>query len=393
MKKNAASIMCAAFLLLIVGAPMLWLARSGAEVAGLLSTAENQEEENRTLAEFPHPKQLEDWLELPEEFDLWFSDHLFLKTYFVRGKAETERILFGELDSEKVILGTQKPWLFHRSDDGQPLETFKKTNYFTETELFEIRENLDALQQDLNDCGIRLILFISPDKEQIYGEDYMPDKIRVMEGEGRTWQLIQYLEETSKLPVVYPQEALLEAKREAQTQGVEALYYVSDTHWNEAGAWIGADALLKKIGCQMGEAYEGRLPSFENGPSFRGDLQKLSGLGREYDSHMYIPPPSQIQTLETIRDRNDEVIWEKSRSTSDQALPVSVYLAGDSFRWNLAGYIQEGVSDAVISSRYYLDPELLLEAEPDVFVYMIAERYLHELSIIPGINTAPLPMP
>lgn len=46
---------------------------------------------------------------------------------------------------------------------------------------------------------------------------------------------------------------------------------------------------------------------------------------------------------------------------------------------------------AVISSRCY--SELIVEYEPDVFVYMIEERYLHELSAIPEINTAAPRMP
>jgi hypothetical protein len=52
--------------------------------------------------------------------------------------------------------------------------------------------------------------------------------------------------------------------------------------------------------------------------------------------------------------------------------------------------LKEQVQESVISSRYYFDTDDLVAEEPDVFVYMIAERYLHELTMIPGYNTMAL---
>lgn len=351
------------------------------------------EEENRTLAQFPVISSAEDLAYFPEDFENWHSDHLFLKSVFVRWKSELEAAVFGELDSEKVILGTKKPWLFHRSNDGQPLETYKRINTFTEDELQEITENVDTLRGELEDAGIQFVLMIVPDKEQIYGEDYMPDKISVADNPLRTEQLLSYMaEKAPQVCAVYPAQALKNARK--SWQGADSVYYESDTHWNQAGAFLGVQELLKTIAAQSGTSWQMPEKSFKKAGTSRGDLQKMVKLGSSYDSQEYEAyPMGEIDRISSITDQNGEVIWEESESRTDGSLPVSVYVTGDSFRWNLTRYLQEAVSRSVISSRYYFDTEDLVMQEPDVFVYMIAERYLHELSVIPGYNTVALPMP
>lgn len=381
---NAA--LCLAFAVLCAALPL-------AGVIAWLCGWRQVEEENRTLARFPVVRTLEDLAYFPADFESWYSDHLFLKPVFVRWKSEAEAAIFKELDSEKVILGTKKPWLFHCSNDGQSLETYKRTNRFSKEELADIAENVDTLRQELEEAGIRFVLMISPDKEQIYGADYMPSHIRVEDGPTRTEQLIDYLaEEAPELCVVYPAEAL-RANRDSW-QGADSLYYESDTHWNQAGAYIGTQELMKAIAGQMGMEWQPAEKTFEPSGTKRGDLQKMVKLGDSYDSQEYQAfPVGESAVLSSAADKNGEIIREKRESRAKNCLPVSVYVTADSFRWNLSRFLQEAAARTVITSRYYFDTEDLVMEEPDVFVYMIAERYLHELTMLPGYNTAALPMP
>ncbi len=389
MKKSGNLILCVMFVLLCIGAPL-----AGAVMGGQKGSEEGTKgQENRVLAEFPKIEDLSDLWAFPTEFEDWFSDHLFFKSSLVSLKSKLEAGIFGELDSEKVILGTRKPWLFHRSEDGQPLETYKKINLFSQEELEEIAENLGNLQWELQDAGIGFILMISPDKEQIYGSDYMPETIRVLPGESRTEQLLAYLSEAlPELAVVYPKKELEGAK--GQMEGVDSLYYESDTHWNKAGAWVAAEALLKEIGSQSGNAYAGADMTFHPEGTVQGDLQRMAQLGADYNSREYeAASHREVNVLREFRDQNDEVVLETTECGDEDCLPVSVYLSGDSFRWNLGPYIKENAARVTISSRYYFSTDDLAEQEPQVFVYMIAERYLHELSILPGYNTMALQIP
>ncbi len=334
-------------------------------------------EENRTLAAFPSVSKAGDLERFPGGFEAWLNDHMPFRTELIRGQSSMEIGLFGEIPSDKVIFGKEKPWLFNRSDDGEPLQTYKRMNLFTDSELDRITANLAEMSADFSDAGIRLVLMISPDKEQIYGEDYMPDSVLRLDGPGRTEQLIAALSrDLPELCVVYPAERLREEKASRQ------VYYESDTHWNRIGAGIACEELLEAL---EGESFPDRYHFREGTPKY-GDLQKLVQLGREYDSTEYEvveAPSARVDTAQ--EDAQGEVVRE--RSTCPSGLPFSIYLSGDSFRWNLARFLQDGVRDVTVGSRYYLDLEDVVLQEPDVFVYMIAERYLHELDRIPGYNT------
>lgn len=159
-------------------------------------------------------------------------------------------------------------------------------------------------------------------------------------------------------------------------------------------AGLGMEELLGVIAQQTGETMETGEGTFEESGTRRGDLQKLASLNGAYDSQEYtLVPAPEYETTKAIQDNNDEVIWESGISRNPQCLPVSLYLTGDSFRWNAGAYLQEAAKESVVTSRYYFDTDDLVVREPDVFVYMIAERFLHELSVLPGYNTMPLQMP
>ena len=345
--------------------------------------------ENRTLAAYPELKNLRDLERFPAGFEAWLNDHMPAKTALVESQSALELGLFGEMAQDKVVFGTSRPWLFNRSEDGQPLETYKRTNLFSEEELDRISQNLSEMQQDFSDAGIRMVLMISPDKEQIYGDDYMPSSVAVLENEGRTEQLIGALRKMCpSLPVVYPAELLRKGREK------EEVYYASDTHWNRIGACIACGALVDTLAEDTGSTWSG-AEAFRERYHFSvkekktGDLQKLVRLGEEFDSTEYEAQEARTAEVSDVsEDVRGEVIRE--RSTNPEGLPLHVYLSGDSFRWNLTGFLQDSVSKSTITSRYYLDLEDVVSQEPDVFVYMIAERYLHELDRIPGYNTQAL---
>lgn len=293
-----------------------------------------------------------------------------------------------------VLFGTEEPWLFYIADDGQPLETYMRTNLFSEQQLQEITENIDTLRSELEVCDIKFVLMIAPDKEEIYGEDYMPPEIAVAPGPTRTEQLIDYMEQNApEVCVVYPGEALKAAKN--AYEGVDALYYKSDTHWNYVGGYVGAVELIKTISQHTGYTWEERPRTFELTGTVNGDLQVMAGLSGSYNSLVYtpVPLPAFESTKKILNAKNNDILWESGRSLDENCLPLSVYVTGDSFRSAASCYLKETFSDWIITSRYYLDTEDLVARKPDVFVYMIVERYLHELSVLPGYNTMALQMP
>lgn len=409
MKKNKLVLTATAvvFIGMITALPLSWYLKPEEQ---RISSSENRE-----LAPFPKLEEPEDIRTFPKAFDSWYSDHLPYKENMVSLKSQAEIELFRELDSDQVILGTEQPWLFYKAADGQPIETYKRTNQFSDENLTKITEVLTGLQDRLSEKGIEFVLMISPDKETIYGPDYMPPEIKVMTDRvQRTDQLIAYLaEHAPELRVLYPKDAMLQEK-EGLAAAAEAasatavaeeytawpLYYESDTHWNKIGAKIAADELFALLAAEdrswltpyqditfsnLGDGSDEAYPAGEVMKK-EGDMQKLCKLPAAYDSTEFRAEgvlPADLTYL--ITSPSGERVYEVYHSSDPRAAKKSLYFASDSFRWNITDFLKGQVEDSLICSRYYLDLDDVEARRPDVFVYMIAERYLHELEGLPGV--------
>lgn len=386
------------FLLLITALPLSWYL--------LPEETRSENSENRTLAEFPTVESPEDIPSLPAAFEDWYSDHLPYKEDMVELKSEAELSMFRQLDSDQVILGTKIPWLFYKAQDGQAIETYKRINQFTDESLQVIGDVLTGFSRDLSENGIGFLLMIVPDKETIYGPDYMPADIKVMKDRvHRTDQLIAYLEENApEIRVLYPKEELLSGKDTAAA-GISPegenwpIYYESDTHWNRIGAGIGADSLLAaltegSVGCMPPEKAvsfsdlgDGSSEAYPEGQPMKkkGDMQNLCKLPEVFDSREFrVEGLPQGSLVSQVMSPGGEAVYEVFRAKEPGGIG-KLYIAGDSFRWNLRDFIQGEAEESVICSRYYLDTEDIKAKKPDTFVYMIAERYLHEFAGLPGV--------
>ena len=379
------------FLGLLTAFPLSWYL--------LPEEARQQTGENRALAEFPSLSSPEDVEAFPAAFDTWYSDHLPYKEKLVEVKSRAEVGLFQQLDSDQVILGTEMPWLFYKANDGQAIETYKRTNQFSDENLSRIREVLLGFQEQLSEAGIDFVLMIVPDKETIYGPDYMPEDIKVMKDKPhRTEQLIAYMaEEAPELRILYPRDEMFSEKE--AFSGTGPLYYESDTHWNKLGASVAAEALFRLL-AEANPAYGTPEPSLtfsdlgdgsEAWPAGEpmkktGDMQKLCKLPEAYDSREFrVEGAYPGKLLYEIKSPAGEAVYEQFQSEDSRCGGGRLYLAGDSFRWNLTDFVRGRAAESVICSRYYLEIADVLAQQPDTFVYMIAERYLHELEGLPGV--------
>lgn len=212
------------------------------------------------------------WFEVLQDNIDGFTDGLFLKKEMVNFNAGLTRWLTGDtyMESTKVLLGKEK-WLFYRLEE--VLKDYKGTNHFTEDELQDIEENLTDVRDYLEKKkGIRFIAMGIPDKENIYPE-YMPDTMPKIRQESRGDKLAEFLQGSTDLTYIYPKEELLKAKEKYE------IYYKTDTHWNQLGAFVGLQVFFSQI-------YGIQVPlenlQFEVYGGFAGDLATIGRLKDDY---------------------------------------------------------------------------------------------------------------
>ena len=194
-----------------------------------INNDEKSVSENRTLAKW-YPFITETGkinYSFGKNFDEWFNDRFYLRSFFIN----LSSICTSKLNLSKVIIG-QDGWLFLRWED--VFESYANLNLFTETELKEIVNNLENINNYCEKNNKIFVLFIAPEKYRIYGE-YYPRYIKKnsQNKTSRANQLVNYIQQNSNIKVVYPYNKLI-----ANKNG-ELLYYKTDSHWNSNGAYIG----------------------------------------------------------------------------------------------------------------------------------------------------------
>ena len=280
-----------------------------------------------------------------------FTERLCVRNKLIAFNSELTSLLTGGtyMESTQVLLGKNN-WLFYKTElDGHPLWDYMGINHFTDDELAAIAANLVSMRDGFNALGVDFYVTALPNKEIIY-EEYMPDTVARVDEVSRAEQLADYIWDNTDLVYVYPKQALLDAKAEGQ------IYYQTDTHWNQKGAFVGMQQL-------MHEAYGVEAKNLDSvsfditSNDLAGDLAVIGGVADKYN----------IDTTYVF----DADTADKAQYRDEVALVV-----GDSF----SGFL------STIAKGYYKEVHwiytkdftmsMLDEYDADVVIWESVERYM-----------------
>ena len=290
-----------------------------------------------------------------------YNDNIVLKKELGVPTNLLDYTLFDRIESNASLVGKDK-WMFYKTTyDGKPLDDYEGINIYTDDQMSQITQNIKNAKDYYNSLGIDFQLMICPNKEQVYSE-YMPIDIKVTNTEKKADKLIKYLK-SNNIDVIDPKPELLQYKDSAQ------VYYKNDTHWNNLGAFIGAQ--------HINEALLGNRESFdpaniiEEGTAKKCDLLKILGLSllnkdKEYN---YISNVNNVNVEYTAV--NENLDHYSSNAASDK----KVLLIGDSFRWALQHWMPYYYSSVDFIHRDYFTRDLIDQLKPDVIIYEVVERH------------------
>lgn len=280
-----------------------------------------------------------------------FTERLCARNKLIAFNSELTSLLTGGtyMESTQVLLGKNN-WLFYKTElDGHPLWDYMGINHFTDEELAAIAANLVSMRDGFNALGVDFYVTALPNKEIIY-EEYMPDTVARVDEVSRAEQLADYIWDNTDLVYVYPKQALLDAKAEGQ------IYYQTDTHWNQKGAFVGMQQLMHEA--YGVEAKDLDSVSFDiTSHDLAGDLAVIGGVADKYN----------IDTTYVF----DTDTADKAQYRDEVALVV-----GDSF----SGFL------STIAKGYYKEVHwiytkdftmsMLDEYDADVVIWESVERYM-----------------
>ncbi len=283
-----------------------------------------------------------------KNLDTYLSEHFPYKNEYIGFSNYVTKGLLGYNNANQQVIWSRDNWLFYNATryDEKGINEFYGYHKLTPAELQKIKQNIQTIRDWCWRNGILFEVMICPNKHSIYPEK-LPAYLHQFMPNSQLSQITSY--DSSILDL---RGLLLDNKKKSKLD----LYYQTDTHWNQYGAFLAVQALsqrlvkkypqLKYLNAQgkiMADYKEkdlanmlglnGCLPSTEAQLFFSGvPKQKIPHLVIVHDSFLHAMTPSLEKVFSKIS-------------------PKFIFEAG------------------------LLSPEILLKEKADVFVIELVERY------------------
>ena len=191
-----------------------------------------------------------------DEFDAWFTDHMALRNRMVYADTAIQTLLFAHSPVSGVVYGTDG-WLYYSAT----LDDYLGTDPMSERELYCLARNFALIQRWLDERGIIFLLTIPPNKNTLYPQ-HMPSWYHGTDADHDAERLAVYLDAAG---VGYLDLFALFAGQD------EELYLKRDSHWNAKGAALVYEAIMAGLGAQH-ISLSSRVPSTTE---VVGDLSRM----------------------------------------------------------------------------------------------------------------------
>lgn len=344
--------------------------------------------ENRTLQGYPS-LVLEDGKinkEYTLQFEDWLNDNLRGRSVLVEANATMQYILFQNIVKTDILQG-KDGWLF--ANDLEQIKEYQRSNLMTEEELSFYTSQLQRLSDYLKEKGISFYYMQCYAKEIIYPDNYNESILQV-ENVSRTEQVIEALEKETDIYVIDTKNTLCE-----QSLRQDMYFRYADlVHWNEAGAYLGYQALMNGIH----EEYQDVAALGEADYQIEESERITSIYGFEYPYKEICPiykikEPKASEITENLGDdwnwlhyKEYTHVYFNSESGNDRKILV----LGDSYvRMFLKDDIAENFKETLSIDRANIPliDRVVEEYQPDIVVLECADHVLSQvLNALEQIN-------
>lgn len=306
----------------------------------------------------------------PAKLSAYYRDHFGLRSVFIRAHA---RLIYGlfRTSPSRLVLAGREGWFYYADD--YSLEDYRSLVPFSDAELARWKQVLEARQAWLARHGIRFLVVLCCDKHVIYPE-YLPAGVERRRDPFRVEVLADFLSRQTSIPVVSFKPELEAAKQSGR------IYHRTDSHWNDAGAYVGYHAILTRLGEWFPAVKPMPPESFtlqevETPGWDLAVMMKLQDVIREQDRQLV---PKAVRPFRVTKEESAGERWNSGRivtETDDEALPSAVVFR-DSFGSALVPFLARHFRRGEFLWQYEFDASRVLAAKPDVVIFLMTSRRL-----------------
>jgi hypothetical protein len=368
--------------------------------------------ENRPPAPLPEaPLARKAVARFPARFEAYFQDRLPARELLLREQAYFKVDWLDTSSSDKVIVG-HDGWLFMHEEKsenpGREVSPEEQCRLWAQ----EFRRRRDWLAER----GIDYIVVLTPEKHSIYPE-YLPEIHRHSHSPTAAERLVEALRSDPDMNLVVLRESLLAQKhsplsppgRGAGGDGLSPspltpnpspqrgegnqtvargspLYFHTDTHWNDEGAYVGYSALVQRLAKRWPDMQPLPRGEFDRSrvTSFTGDLIRILHLPGDHSEPFeawQVRSPKAVRLPEELPldarlhfpKHFQPQIWGRR----DERLPRGLLLH-DSFAAQLwLPLLAEHFDRLGYAATAGLDPHTVEAINPQVVIQEIVERKIN----------------
>jgi alginate O-acetyltransferase complex protein AlgJ len=310
----------------------------------------------------PSSRSLEDWRQFRSGLTNFVDDNFGLRAEMVKLSVRL-RGAIGVSAIPSMLVG-KEGWFFLKTD-ADVLDQVRGLNRFTDEDLDEWIDLMEAQQRWVNAQGAAFIVLIAPNQHTIYPE-YLPRYVNRVWPETRFDQIMRRLQERgSSLVVVDPRPDLWAAKPQAM------LYRKYEAHWNALGAFIAYSATMKEA--------KQLVPSLQ--PLSFSDYAIRQGY-----TEWNIPPLGESDPVLTLISGTRVVARQNDASPAQpinetvthlQNAPTAL-IYGDSFGYIMQPFFDETFRRTIqVPNPHWPFPSALIQQhKPDLVILEMVERHV-----------------
>ena len=193
--------------------------------------------EKRKLAEYtPFIKDKQINFEFGNNFDGWFNDRFLGRFYLIENYVNIKyRLALNYFEYKDNFINKKNNWIY-------TIQAFKTIDNkeFTEN-ANTIIKSIIAINNYCKKHNIKLYIFISPTKEYIYKENNPYLHINKRNSETKFKEHFEKELKKENIAFIFP------VKEFRNQRNNDLLFYKTDHHWTEAGAFLGYQILMNRI--------------------------------------------------------------------------------------------------------------------------------------------------
>ena len=325
--------------------------------------------EKRALARFPAMQPgLSGLRSFVSGVEAFYNDHFGFRKRLVYWGQRWRHAWFKESPLPTVMVG-QNGWLFY-SDD-QTIEDIRATALFEPKELQAWKSLLECCRDWLAQRGIRYVFVVAPDKHDIYPEN-LPAWIKQVGPRTKLDQFITHMKANSTVPVLDLRGALVRAKKSGPT------YSLTDTHWNQYGAFMGYRELMQTLSRQLPGLAPLPVDAFELKTSLEpgGNLASMLAQKEVIQEKDYprLTPRPPLAPLQVTKDKADPAcVFTENPGRTGKAV-----IFRDSFSEAWVPFIGYHFNKVIYCWHYNWTRSLLEQEKPDVVVDELSEHFFYQ---------------